>query len=230
MSAHEDDVPRSDDVPLSPDRMLALLEQQQRQVAARTAAFVPWILAAWGVAWLAGFLILQADALQHPDDWRPSIAACLAFAGLLAAAGVLSAVLGIRSARGLRGTKQGTIVGIVYGNTWWIGGIALIVIGRSLHGFGMREELLAVFYPSAFILFSGIMCLMGGLIWHAAPMMVLGVWCIILSAAGAMLPPPSNHLAYALAGGGAFLLVAGWSAWWVHSSRRRPAPAGDARG
>ncbi|MFD5215886.1 hypothetical protein [Microbacterium sp. NPDC058345] len=220
MEAHDDDAP------LAPERMMALIEAQQRTVAARTAAFVPWILAAWGIAWLAGFLVLWADAETHPHEWRPSLTAGLIFAGLLVVAGVLSSVLGARSGRGLRGTREASIVGIAYGNTWWIGSVALVGMGQSLLRFGMPEELLTVFYPSAFIFFSGIMYMMGGLIWQARPMMVLGIWCVILSALGAMLVPPMNYVAYGLAGGGAFLLVAGWSAWWVRSSRRRLSSAG----
>lgn|SRR5690606_25965906 len=218
-----------EDTALTPERMLSLLEDQQRLVTARTAALVPWILAAWGIAWLGGFLVLWADAVQHPADWRPSILAGLVFAALLVAAGVLSAVLGARSGRGLRGTREAAIVGIAYGNTWWLGGVALFLIGQALQRFGMPQSLLAVFYPSAFILFAGLMYVMGGLIWHAAPMTVLGVWCVILSAAGALLPLPANYLAYGLGGGGAFLLAAGWSAWWLRSSRRRVSPPGRGR-
>lgn len=223
MDAHDDDAP------LSPERMLALLRDQQRQVAARTAAFVPWILAVWGATWLVGFLVLWADARQHPEDWRPGAAALLICVALLVAAGAISGVLGARSGRGLRGTRDAAVVGIAYGCTWWIGGAALFVVGQALPRFGMPEELLAVFYPSAFTLLTGLMHLTGGLIWRAVPMLVLGTWCVVLSAVGALLPPPVNHLVCGLVGGGAFLLVAGWSAWW-HSRRRGPVSSGPRHG
>lgn len=214
MDAHEEGTP------LTPERMLALVDAQQRMVAARTASFVPWILAAWGVAWLGGFLALWWDATQHPADWRPGVPAGLAFAGLLVAAGVVSTVLSARAARGLRGTRESAAMGIAYGNTWWVGALALFVIGQALLRSGMPEPLLAVLYPSVYVFFAGIMYVMGGLIWKATPMMLLGGWCIVLSAVGALLSPPINHLVYALAGGGAFLLVAAWSAWWMRSSHR----------
>lgn len=210
-----------DDPPLSPARALALLRDQQREVAARAAALVPAILAVWGAAWLAGFLVLWADASRHPDDWRPGATAVLLCAALLAAAGALSGLLSARSARGLRGTRTAATIGIAYGCTWWIGGAALLVIGWALVRFGMPEGLLAVLHPAAFHLFAGLMYLAGALIWRAAPMAVLGTWCVVLSAVGALVPPPGNHLLYGLAGGGAFLLVAAWSAW-RHSRQRRP--------
>lgn len=230
MTAHDDDATIGDDAPLTPELMLALLEDQQRQVAARTAAFVPWILAAWGIAWLVGFVVLWADVTQHPDDPLPSLAAGLAFAVLLLAAGILSAVLGARSGRGLRGTKKAAFTGIVYGNTWWLGIIALFVIGQALRSGGMPEGLLGVFYPSTFILFAGLMYLMGGLIWHAPPMLLLGAWSVVLSAVGAMLPHPTSYLVYGLAGGGAFLVVAAWTALWRRGASRRVTGAGADRG
>lgn len=224
MNAHDEDAS------LAPQRMLALADAQQRMVAARTASFVPWILVAWGLAWLGGFLALWWDAMQHPEDWRPGPPAGLTLAGLLVAAGVVSALLSARAGRGLRGTRDAAVVGIVYGNAWWVGALALFVIGQALHRFGMPEQLLAVLYPAAYVFFSGVMYIMGGLIWRALPMMILGAWCMVLAAVGALVAPPASHLVYALAGGGAFLAVAGWSAWWVRSSHRTLATAGSERG
>lgn len=230
-SSHSnDDPPVADDAPLPPAQMLALAEGQQRQVAARTAAFVPWLLAAWGIAWLVGFVVLWLDAGRHPEDPVPTLAAGFTFAALLIAAGVLSTVLGARSGRGLRGTKRSAFTGIVYGNTWWLGSIAIWVIGQGLVQHGMPDALLVTFYPSAFILFSGVMYLAAGLIWPAAPMLVLGIWSVILAAVGAVLPHPTAFLVYGIAGGGAFLAVAAWAAWWQHSERRRLGIAGDDRG
>lgn len=220
--------PLDEDAPLTPAQMLALAEGQQRQVAARTAAFVPWILAAWGLAWVVGFAVLWLDAGRHPDDPLPTLAAGLTFAALLIAAGVLSTVFGARSGRGLRGTKQAAFVGIVYGNIWWLGGIAIWVIGQGLVRHGMSEALLVAFYLSAFIFFNGMMYLAAGLIWSAIPMLVLGVWSVILAAVGAMLSHPTAYLVYGIAGGGAFLVVAAWGAWWQHGARRRGvAPGAD---
>ncbi|MBN8425688.1 hypothetical protein JF531_14290 [Microbacterium esteraromaticum] len=216
-----------DNAALSPERMLSLVHRQQHQITARTAAFVPWMLLAWGVAWLAGFLVLWADACQHPDDPLPTLGAGVTFAALLIAAGVLSTVLGALSGRGLRGTREAAFVGIVYGNTWWVGGIALFVIGQALAAHGMSDALLVVFYPSVFIFFSGIMYLMAGIIWHAVPMLVLGIWSVIVAAVGASLQHPTAFLVYAIAGGGAFLVVAAWSAWWRHGARRSLAQVGD---
>lgn len=218
-----------DDDALPPAEMLALLQDQQRTVTGRMAGFVPWILVSWGVAWLVGFLVLWSDAVRRPEGHPPSLPAGLVFAGMLLAAVVTSALLGIRSGRGLRGTRESAVLGIVYGNMWWLGSFAIAAIGQALSRAGMAGELLAIFYPSAFIFYAGVMYVMSGLIWHAYPMIVLGVWSVIVSAVGAFVPQPAHYLLYALAGGGAFLLVAAWSAWWVRAARRRVAAAEDRR-
>ncbi|REJ04253.1 hypothetical protein DY023_15225 [Microbacterium bovistercoris] len=220
------DTSREDeDAPLSPEQMLALLQDQQRTVSGRMGAFVPWILVAWGVAWFAGFLILWWDVQQHPATVQPTLAAGIAFAALLVLAGIVSMVLGIGSGRGLRGTRDSAIVGIVYGNSWWVGSLAIVVIGQALVQQGMDRDLLGVFFPSAFSFFAGVMYIMSGLLWRAYPMVVLGLWSVALAAIGSLLPPPVNYLVFAIAGGGAFLLIAGWTAWWVHVARRRVAAA-----
>lgn len=217
--------PTNDETPLTPAQMLALLEDQQRTVAGRMASFVPWILLSWGVAWLAGFLILWVDAVPYDGPTVPGVPAGVIFGGLLAVATVVSMVLGIRSGRGLRGTRESAFVGIVYGNMWWIGSIALIVIGRALVDRGMPVALLAVFFPSAYFFYAGVMYVMSGLVWRARPMVLLGIWSVAMSAVGAFVPLPTHYLFYAIAGGGAFLLVAAWSTWWVHLARRRVARA-----
>ncbi|WP_407357957.1 hypothetical protein LTA6_002463 [Microbacterium sp. LTA6] len=215
-----------DDPPRSPAEMLALVDDQQRVVSGRMATFVPWILLSWGVAWLVGFLVLWFDAQQPLASWRPTLPAGLTFAALLLAAGTLSTVFGIRSGRGLRGTRDSAIIGMVYGNLWWLGSFAIMLLGQALLRAGMEESLLSIFYPSAFIFFSGVMYVMSGLIWRAYPMMLLGVWSVVISAVGALLPPPGHYMLYALAGGGAFLVTAAWSARWVIVARRRVAGSG----
>lgn len=210
----------ADDTPLSPEQMLALVRDQQRSVAGQRGAFVHWILLAWGVAWLLGFGALWLAAGGWPGVALPVQIAAPVFAGLLIAAGVLSAVLGILSDRGVR-DEEGAFAGVIYGQLWWIGGIAVFVMGQALVFNGMHQSLLGVFYPAAFIFFAGVMYVMAGVIWRAVPMVILGAWSIFLSAVAPFLGMPAHYLAFALAGGGAFLLAALWSWLWLRSTRRR---------
>jgi hypothetical protein len=216
----EDNQEIADDTPLSPEQMLALVKDQQRSVAGQRGAFVHWILLAWGVAWLLGFGALWLAAGGWPGVSIPIQIAAPAFAALLIAAGILSTVLGIRSDRGVR-DQQGAFAGVIYGQLWWVGGVAIFVMGQALAFNGMDQSLLGVFYPSAFIFFAGLMYVMAGVIWRAIPMVILGGWSIFLSAVAPFLGMPAHYLGFALAGGGGFLLAALWSWLWLQRTRRR---------
>lgn len=218
-AAHTPPAP-DDESPLSPEEMLALLQNQQRSVAGQRGAFVHWILIAWGLAWLVGFGALWLAGGGWQGVVVPIAVAAPIFAGLLIVAGVLSAVIGIRSDRGVRDAR-GAITGMIYGQLWWAGSLAIFVLGRALIVHGMPEPLLGVFYPSAFIFFAGVMYVVAGVIWQAPPMLILGGWSLVLSAVAPFFGVPTHYLVFALAGGGAFLLAAAWSWVWTHRARRR---------
>jgi len=213
-------MPENEEV-LAPEQMLALLKDQQRSVEGQKGAFVHMILLAWGLAWLLGFLALwlvdgPGDAFSLPIGVAAPI-----FGILLISAGVLSAFLGIRSGRGLRGGKDGAFAGIVYGQAWWIGSLAIFGLGQALVVNGMDEALLGIFYPSAYIFFAGVMYAMAAIIWRAIPMLILGGWSVLISVIAPFAGQPTHYLVYALAGGGAFLLAALWTWLWTWRARRR---------
>lgn len=206
---------------LSAERMLALLTDQQRSIEGQKGAFVHLILLSWGVAWLVGFLALWlVDGLGDAFSLPVEVAAPL-FGLLLIGAGVVSTILGIRSGRGLRGGKDGAFAGIVYGQAWWIGSLAIFALGQALVFNGMDDALLGIFYPSAYIFFAGVMYVMAAIIWRAVPMLILGGWSIVVSVVAPFAGHPTHYLVYAAAGGGAFLLAAAWTWLWTRRARRR---------
>lgn len=208
------------DAPLSPEEMLALAEDQKRSIEGQRGSFVSIILFAWGIAWLVGFV-----ALWLIDGWEafslPVAVAAPVFVGLMIVAGALSAVFSIRADRGLRGDKEGATVGVVYGNLWWSGSLAIMAIGQALLFNGMDQALLSIFYPSMYVLFAGIMYIMAALLWRAAPMLILGAWSIVLAAVAPFAGYPTHYLIFAFGGGGGFLLVGLWSWAWLRRTRQR---------
>ncbi|MFB7251612.1 hypothetical protein [Microbacterium sp. NPDC056234] len=207
-----------DDSSLDPAAMLELARDQQRSVNGRMGAFVPFILLAWSLAWFGGFTALW---LAEGPAVLPMAAAAPIFVVLIALAGAASIVLAARSSRGVRAGKDATFVGAVYGQAWWIGSVAIFVIGQALVVNGMDAELLGILYPSAYVFFVGLMYLVGAALWRAIPMLVLGVWTIIVSAAAPFAGAPTHYLVFAVAGGGGFLIGAVWTLWWSVSARRR---------
>lgn len=209
-----------EDTTRTPGEMLALVRDQQRSIEGQRGVYVPLILLSWGVAWLLGFGALWL--IDGPDAFALPIAiGAPIFVILLAGAGAVSTVLGIRSSRGLRAGKDGAFPGIVYGQAWWVGSIAIFVLGEGLVRNGMERPLLGIFYPSAYVFFVGIMYVMGAAIWRAAPMLILGGWSIVVAVVAPFAGQPAHLLVFAFAGGGGFLMVATWSWIWSRNARSR---------
>lgn len=217
-----------DDTPLTPEAMLTLLEDQRRSVEGQIASFVPAIVLAWGITWLLGF-----GALWLIDGVRPAFAlplpmAVAIFVVLLAASIALSAVLAIRSGRGMRGNPDDAFQGAVYGMTWWVGSIAIFVFAQGLFANGMDRELANIFFPVAFVLFSGIMYILSAAMWRAVPMLLLGVWTVVVCLVAPFFGYPTHYLVLALGGGIGFLVLA--IASFIHLSRLRRAASPRAQG
>ncbi|WP_243233307.1 hypothetical protein [Microbacterium sp. CIAB417] len=201
-----------------PADMLALARDQQRSVNGRMGVFVPYILLAWAVAWLGGFLVLWLEAGPVSIPMAVAAPVCVV---LFLAAGAVSVVLGIRSNRGVRTGKDAAFVGAVYGQAWWVGGIAIFAIAQGMVANGMEPELLGILYPSAYVFFAGLMYFVGGALWRAVPMVVLGAWAILVSAVAPFAGAPAHFLVFAIAGGGGFLAGAVWTFVWTERARRR---------
>lgn len=210
-----------DDEQPDPADMLALVEDQQRSIAGQRGAFVPLILLSWALAWLLGFGALWL--VDRPDGAfsLPIGVAAPVFVVLLVGAGVLSTVFGIRASRGVRSGKDASFVGMIYGQSWWVGSLAIFAVGQALVANGMDPDLLRILYPSSYIFFAGFMYVMAAALWRAIPMLILGGWSIVVSAVAPFVGHPDHFLVYALAGGGGFLVVAVWSWVWTRRARRR---------
>lgn len=211
--------PSADDQPLSASEMLALLDDQQRSVESQMGAFVPVIVAAWGIAWLAGFGALWLIDGPAPAFSLPAPVAVTIFVALLGGAIALSTVLGIRSGRGVRGSSAEAFTGAAYGATWMIGSLGVAGLGQGLLANGMSSQLAGLYYPCAFVIFSGVMYMLSAVIWRAVPMLVLGVWMLVIGVAAPFFGAPTHYLVLAVAGGGGLLILA--AASFVHLVRLR---------
>lgn len=194
-----------DDEPLAPEQMLALLNDQQRSVQGQMGGFVPIIMLTWGVAWLVGFGCLWLiDGLQ-PEFGIPLGLAIAVFCVLIAVAIGVSTFLGVRSSRGIRASSGSSFTGAVYGMTWWVGCLAIAGFGGALAVNGMDRELANIFYPTAYVLFSGVMFIVAGAIWRAVPSVVLGGWTVLIAVIAPYFGYPTHYLVLAIGGGIGFL-------------------------
>jgi hypothetical protein len=214
------------DAPLDPAAMYALLQNQQRSVETQINGFVPYITLGWGLTWLVGF-----GALWLIDGARPAFALPLGlaigiFVVCILATGGLSAWLGIRSGRGMRSNSAAAMTGAFYGVTWSVGATGIGVLGGALVDAGMTRELANFYYPTAYVMFAGIMYMISGAIWHAVPSFVAGIWLVVIAATAPFFGYPHHYLFLALAGGLAFIGLSVGS--FVQRSRLRRATTGGA--
>lgn len=213
-----------DDEALSPEEMLALADDQKRSVQGQTASFVPALMLVWGVVWLLGFGSLWlVDGVESAFSFPMALAVC---AGLLAIAIVVSAILSIRSGRGRRGDAASAFSGTVYGATWIVGIMAIVVFAQGLFANGMDRDLGHFFYPISFVLCTGIMFVVGSAIWKAVPMLVLGLWLVVVALVTTFFGHPTHYLVLAIGGGAGFLVLALVSAVHMANLRRGTNPRG----
>ncbi|WP_157487948.1 MULTISPECIES: hypothetical protein [unclassified Leifsonia] len=219
-----------DDEALAPEQMMALLNDQQRSVQGQMGGFVPVIMLTWGVVWLLGFGCLWLiDGLQ-PEFGIPPGVAITVFCVLLVVAVGVSTFLGVRSSRGIRASSASSFTGAVYGMTWWVGCVAIAAFGGALAVNGMDRELANIFYPTAYVLFSGVMFIVAGAIWRAVPSVILGGWTVLVAVVAPYFGYPTHYLVLAIGGGIGFLALGVASAVHLRTLRTKAsAPASGAR-
>ena len=190
-----------DEAPLDPAAMLALSDAQSERASLAFAGPVVGILTAWAVAWGVGFLAIwiTSGAPGTPGLLEP-LAGIIVFAVLTVAAIALSTILGIRASSGVRGPSAFTDT--VYGLSWPVTMIAILVIGTALGRAGASADVLWVFYPAAYAFGVGVLYFVGAAIWRGVEQLALGAWLIACGAGTALLGFPSNLLAMAILGGG----------------------------
>lgn len=210
-----------DEAALSPEQMLALLTDQRKSMEGQIAAFVPFLVTLWGVVWFVGFTALWLiDGLQ-PAFGLPLPIAATIFAVLIVGAIGVSAYLGIRSNRGIRTTRAAAFTGTVYGVTWSVGSFAIFLFAMGLQFNGMTGDAVNIFYPTAFVLFAGIMYLIAGAIWQAVPCVILGAYTVVIAVIAPFLGYPNHYLFLAIAGGGGFIALGVVSFVYLARLRRR---------
>ncbi len=200
--------------------MMAVLRDQQRRVDIAILRPIPWLYGIWGVAWLAGFLALwSAWDGGNPFFRIPGIIAAIIFAALIIGSIVASAVIGSRINRGVRGESD--FQGAVYGMTWSLSGLAFFALGSGLAFNGASDELISVYFPSAYGLLAGTLYLGGAALWRDRGQLVTGIILLVVSSLAPFAGQPGNNLVMALGGGGTFLAAAAVSAIGLRRSPTR---------
>jgi len=211
------------DTHLTPEQTLALIDTQRARVGAELDVDPSRLYAAWGTAWLVGFAGLYATSVDEPLVDVSRGAALGAHIVLLVAAMVYTAVHVTRATRGVRGASA--ITGAMYGWSWMLGFASLPVIVSSVERLGASERVLDLLWTALPGLLVGVLYMMAGAMWQDWSSFVLGAWILVSTGLGALAGLPGIYLVMSLAGGGGFLLAAGFFALRRVRSARQVARA-----
>ncbi len=206
-----------DDGSLTAEQSLALIESQRARVEAETDVDPVLLYGVWGAAWLVGFGLwaltaLQADGGRVLDLPDPLVGGV--FAVLIVSAAAVTTWHGVRAGRGLRG--EGQMRGAMYGWSWFLAFVGLFAVMSAIGRQGASDELMSLLSPLLACLLVGVMQMMGGAVWKDRALFAIGVWVLLCTAVAGLLGLPNFYVVMSLAGGGGFLLGAGW-----HLLRRR---------
>lgn len=180
---------------------------QDARARARKELFIsrPIVYTAWGLVWLIGYGAMWLSVRgQHPYTGPSgvSIAAVFVLAGFAVAAVLVIANKAVAGIDGQSGRHRRII-----GSTWAIGYVLLLIVAPAISNSVSTRTL-------AFISFAGPVVLVGLIYILAAaldryrPAFALGAWLVIVGASCAWQAPAAILATCAVAGGGAFLLMA----------------------
>lgn len=202
-ASHE--APDPTDAPPDPSQVHEIIRAQRLAVRDGIEPDARVLFGAWGVAWLVGYLVLYASA-RSSSNHTPAGWPFVAFYALLAAAIVVTIVHIARRTKGVAG-PSGTS-GAMYGFSWTIGFVAVVLIMTGLTRAGADPVVLNLGWNALPCLLVGMLYLAGGAMWRSTVLYALGAWIALVGGAATVAGLPGTFLVMALAGGGGMLLGA----------------------
>lgn len=191
---------------LSARASLALIAEQRAGAARSLRPSPATMLAAWGVAWTAGFGAFYLAAAGGAALAMPAWAAAALLCGCcLAAAGVTAREV-FRAGRGVAGASRAVSAG--YGSAWVLAFAAVDAFDFGLERQGLPPADASLLWPGSAVLVCGILYLAGGLLWRDRLHYGVGAWTVLVAAGGVAAGVPGNFAVMSLAGGGGLLAAA----------------------
>lgn len=165
---------------------------------------------AWGIAWLGGYLAIWsstrgAAAYQAPATWSLVVLGVLMLGALLATGVTIG-----RAVHGVTGISSKT--GSLYGWAWLIAFAGFYALLGGLAKIGVSDQVLGLFTGAAPALIVATIYAVSGALWRDGTMFAMGAWLTLVTAVGVAFGPVTFALILAIAGGGGFLVAAGFDA------------------
>jgi hypothetical protein len=194
-----------EDQDMSVQEAAAVVQDARTRARRELVISAPLVYTAWGLVWLLGYGAMWLSVRgQHPyrGPSGVSIAAVFVLAGF-AAAVVL--VIASRAVAGIDG-RSARYRRIILA-TWATGYLILLLVQAGISSSVSTRALAFVGLAGPLVL-AGLVYILASVLGRDRPAFALGAWLVIAGASCAWLAPADIVATCALAGGGAFLLIA----------------------
>jgi hypothetical protein len=174
-------------------------------VSMEMAASAPLVYAAWGLVWLLGYGAMWLSVRgQHPYTGPSGVSIAVVFVlAAFAAAAVL--VIISKTIAGIDG--QSVRYRRIILATWATGYLILLLVQAAISS-SVSTRTLAFVALAGPLLLAGLAYILASALGRNRPAFALGAWLVIVAASCAWQAPATILATCALAGGGAFLLMA----------------------
>lgn len=158
----------------------------------------------WGSAWLIGYGVLHGSS----HGWLPlEYSTALIIFGIAITLGVASSIwLSITVSIGIRG--ESAFRGAVYGWTWLLGFAVVFFAANRIAQVGTDQQFTGMMVNALAVLVVGMMYMSGGALWRDIPMLVLGIWFLLVDVMSLIAGPEQFITVYLTLGVGGFYAAA----------------------
>ncbi|GAA1338159.1 hypothetical protein [Arthrobacter roseus] len=160
--------------------------------------------AIWGTAWLIGYGVLHGSS----HGWLPlEYSTALIIFGVALFLGVASSIgLSIAVSIGIRGDSA--FQGAVYGWTWMLAFVVVFFAASRIAQMGADQQFNGMMVNALAVLVVGMMYMFGGALWRDIPMLVLGIWFLLVNVMALIAGPEQFITVYLTLGVGGFYAAA----------------------
>ena len=194
-----------EDQDMSVQEAAAVVQDARARARRELVISTPLVYTAWGLVWLIGYGAMWLSVRgQHPYTGPSGLAIATVFvlAGFAVAA-VL--VIASKAVTGIDG--QSVRNRRIIGTTWAVGYLALLVAAPAISG-SVSTRTLAFISFAGPVMLVGLTYILAAALGRSRSVLALGAWQVIVGISCAWLAPATILATCALAGGGAFLLMA----------------------
>ena len=183
----------------------AVVQDARARARKELVISAPLVYTAWGLVWLLGYGAMWLSVRGQPPYRGPSgvsIAAVFVLAGFAAAVVLVMATRAVAGIDGRSARYRRIILA-----TWATGYLILFLIQAGISSSVSTRALAFVGLAGPLVL-AGLVYILASVLGRDRPAFALGAWLVIAGASCAWLAPAAIVATCALAGGGAFLLIA----------------------